>query len=490
MAHARTFCENIEVPFTERTILVTGLTGASAAELNGETLHSAIYLMHMDNLIPGGTKKYWEDARLLIVDEVAYADVDMLERMDDHLKKITKCPSKPYGGLNVVFVGDFRQLEPVVHKPLHRDPHSLVWFDWLTDYIELGNYPRAKKDKVYAAIIDGFYQGTVTKDDIDLINTRVLSEGESHPSVSKYACYTNAERCGINDLLFIKHLKRTHSKDMNVSPPKHTVLIGASDLWWRSKYFHFTQFVSPRLFYETCSETDCMTTRTGGRMDPCLKLHDGCSVMSTENKDIARGQVNGSQCKVTKVVLKAHCEPDIRCVQGYYVNFVKACDVAFIELCLESDAGTLFQLKSCDRNVVVDFTRWRFDELMDKIGPMRYKLRCRQFPIRVSTASTAHKLQGDFLKTLTVTRWSYTRNWPYVILSRVQRLRDLYLCEPLRYENFGIPPTLEYMKNFFEKNKTPSAFDYQFAEQEAYDDSRALQEKCSFGSLRRKNTCK
>jgi hypothetical protein len=59
------------------------------------------------------------------------------------------------------------------------------------------------------------------------------------------------------------------------------------------------------------------------------------------------------------------------------------------------------------------------------------KICLHQFPIVVNHATTGHKLQGKSLDQLVVAEWSMTKNWAYVVLSRVRSLEGLFLMEPI-----------------------------------------------------------
>ena len=55
-----------------------------------------------------------------------------------------------------------------------------------------------------------------------------------------------------------------------------------------------------------------------------------------------------------------------------------------------------------------------------------------QFPVNSNIATTGHKLQGMTKDNLIVQSWNYSfENWVYVVLSRVQTLSGLYLCQKL-----------------------------------------------------------
>ena len=58
----------------------------------------------------------------------------------------------------------------------------------------------------------------------------------------------------------------------------------------------------------------------------------------------------------------------------------------------------------------------------------------RQFPLISNSATTGHKLQGYTALQLLVWNWHYAENWAYVVLSRVRKMKGLFLRKPLSYD--------------------------------------------------------
>jgi hypothetical protein len=48
-------------------------------------------------------------------------------------------------------------------------------------------------------------------------------------------------------------------------------------------------------------------------------------------------------------------------------------------------------------------------------------------PVLINYAATGHKLQGQTKLNLYISEWHYGAKWPYVVLSRVQMLKGLFL---------------------------------------------------------------
>jgi len=104
-------------------IHITALTGCAALLLgsNASTLHSwsGIGLGKEDvaDLVwkiqrNGKAKKNWKNCDLLVIDEISMLTKDLLEKLDDIGRRMRRC-DKPFGGIQLLLVGDFCQLPPV-----------------------------------------------------------------------------------------------------------------------------------------------------------------------------------------------------------------------------------------------------------------------------------------------------------------------------------------------------------------------------------------
>lgn len=58
--------------------------------------------------------------KVLIIDEVTMASAELLEQIDTHLKQITGLSAKYFVGLDVILIGDLRQLPPVKATPIFK----------------------------------------------------------------------------------------------------------------------------------------------------------------------------------------------------------------------------------------------------------------------------------------------------------------------------------------------------------------------------------
>jgi hypothetical protein len=95
-------------------------TGIAAMNIGGQTIHSFFDfpLKHIDPRAIHKSKKLadlYSKVDTIIVDEVSMVRADMIDGMDKSLK-INRGSKLPFGGVQMIFVGDMFQLPPVLTK--------------------------------------------------------------------------------------------------------------------------------------------------------------------------------------------------------------------------------------------------------------------------------------------------------------------------------------------------------------------------------------
>jgi ATP-dependent DNA helicase PIF1 len=112
-----TFIHELRARFPERNSVVLAPTGVAALNAGGQTIHSFCKLP-LRPITPEDIREI-EDAEvvehldLLIVDEISMVRADILDGLELFLRKNRKS-AVPFGGVQIVFVGDLFQLPPVV----------------------------------------------------------------------------------------------------------------------------------------------------------------------------------------------------------------------------------------------------------------------------------------------------------------------------------------------------------------------------------------
>lgn len=115
---------------TERTQMMRKLapTGIAAAEIDGMTIHS--FLGEQRNsgkprtIKPGDSKleKEWKLIEYLLIDEMSMVGLTLLAKLNRIITAAKHTdPQIPFGGVNVIFFGDYLQYPPVYDTPLYTE---------------------------------------------------------------------------------------------------------------------------------------------------------------------------------------------------------------------------------------------------------------------------------------------------------------------------------------------------------------------------------
>jgi AAA domain len=94
MAYAQEYCENLQHPFTIRTIVVTALSGVAATLIHGGTTHMAMGLNK--RTITSEMMEAWKDTRLVIIDECSFASFDLFTKIEQHARALKPTQGKGY----------------------------------------------------------------------------------------------------------------------------------------------------------------------------------------------------------------------------------------------------------------------------------------------------------------------------------------------------------------------------------------------------------
>lgn len=155
----------------KREYAITASTGIAASHIDGSTIHSWSGLGIRRGLdkqaLEGVKRNMWVGARVraaqtLVIDEISMLDAVCLNDIDGILKAVHG-NDKPFGGIQVVFVGDFFQLPPVGRRP--EDKHfafeSRAWRQAGPQVCYLTEQHR-QSDQVFLEILGGMRAGTTT----------------------------------------------------------------------------------------------------------------------------------------------------------------------------------------------------------------------------------------------------------------------------------------------------------------------------------------
>jgi hypothetical protein len=451
--YCKEYCENLNVPFTSQTIVVTALTGVAATILMGETTHRAVYL-NQRREISAEQVDNWKETRLLIVDEVSFAAPSLFEKLDENLRTLTGKLMERYGGINIVFSGDLQQLKPVNESSVC-DTDCPQFEEWVNCYIELEGKHRFKDDPEWGELLFRFRNGVPTIQDIRRINERICLSADDLPPNIRYATFRNRDRDAINTAVFMKYCSARKNGDNG--RVLSAVVILSDNLEVKNSGGAYVAVKKRQNFWQNCGEDEVRCKdRSNGRVDPALKLFYSCPVMLTANDDVKRGRANGTRARVEHVVLKhgeTHFYIDL---DGCIVPAVFASQVERVQLKHENTSiqPQVFDVKPRKYSVYA-YVSQPGTQSKEKSDKDRVEMRINQLPITSNIATTGHKLQGSGVDSLFVHAWNYKDNWPYVVLSRVRTILGLFLREPLDFDlrKYAMSPILKRKIERFRKHK-------------------------------------
>ena len=414
-----------------RSIVLTAMTGVAATIIGGETAHSALHIFNRS--ISPAKIDLWTNTKLLVIDEISFASNKTIALINKKLNEL-KRKTGIFGDIHIIFCGDLRQLLPVSEAALYKNytTQPSLFKIHVNCYIELNGMHRFHQDPEWGQILLRFRKGCPSDEDIDTINTRVQNDiTQQMPYDIKYATFQNRDRDSINVGIFQQKLAYSHEK---FDQTQNFILIFCDNIIIK-KEDQDIPLSQTRYFYENCGESDINAQRQG-RMDPVLKLYIGCEVMLTENISVQNGLANGTQATIEQVFLNTGSQfHNITLQNNIVVNAVYASEIHHILLKHKNQKfhNLTFEVKPktfrFKASVPIPFNR----QAQNKNKHSNFvNMQAKQLPIISNNATTGHKLQGVGVNKLFVHDWEYTRNWPYVVLSRVKQLSGLFLRNPLK----------------------------------------------------------
>ena len=153
------FCRTARLPWSESTFLFTAYTGTAAMEVGGVTICKAAYIF-WKKALNEDEKKRWREVKILIIDEISFMSDDQFQELNRKLQALMDNKNKPFGGISVIFAGNFCQLEPCGEKRsqlLFSRESSRLW-DSVNTTIFLNNEHRFKEDPKYSRMMKTMWQ--------------------------------------------------------------------------------------------------------------------------------------------------------------------------------------------------------------------------------------------------------------------------------------------------------------------------------------------
>lgn len=371
---------------SSKNMIVAAPTGVAAINAGGVTLHS-LFQLPLHPFLPTENNKQellsrirYQKQRiqllrkmeLLVIDEISMVRCDVLDAVDAILRSVRRNHHAPFGGVQILFIGDLFQLPPVAKRDewdnlLGNYYSSPFFFDSKAVkeqtplLIELTKIYR-QKEQSFVDLLNKVRNNYMDKDDFDELNGRYIPD--FHPSADeKYITLTshNAQADNINQV-----------KLQKLNTPSFT--------------------------YKAKIEGDFPENIFPAEQE--LVLKEGTQVMFIKNDAAEKKYFNG------KIGMVSRLEKD--------------------KVTVNCDGQDIIVTEETWENV--KYTLNRSDEKLEQQVQGRFF----QYPLRLAWAITIHKSQGlTFDKVMIDAASSFSSGQVYVALSRCTSLEGIVLLSKI-----------------------------------------------------------
>ena len=170
------FCEH-----TDKKAVVLAPTGVAAINVGGQTIHS-FFGFKPDVTLRAIRKKFRDEKKniyrkleTIVIDEISMVRADLLDCVDKFLRLNGPDEKLPFGGVQMIFIGDLYQLPPVVtghEREIFREHYTTPYFFSAEvfagldmEFIELEKIYRQSDDE-FIRLLNAIRNRTVTEDDL------------------------------------------------------------------------------------------------------------------------------------------------------------------------------------------------------------------------------------------------------------------------------------------------------------------------------------
>jgi len=175
----------IHKKYPNKTIQVTGSTGIAAINIGGMTLHSyagigvaegSEQIVLKKVIFNNAAMKRIKSTDILIIDEISMVSSELFNKLD-YVFRVIRKNEKAFGGVQLILLGDFYQLPPVIKK----DTPKIFAFEsdaWSKAKLQIVNLTQnfRQSDEEYKNILNRLRVGDFDEQDIQKIKSRIIHD--------------------------------------------------------------------------------------------------------------------------------------------------------------------------------------------------------------------------------------------------------------------------------------------------------------------------
>lgn len=377
---------------TKKNVVVLAPTAIASLNVHGQTIHSFFgfppKMIDLQSIRKFKTSRIYCDIDTLIIDEISMVRADLLDAVEKFLRLNGKDEKLPFGGTQIVFVGDLFQLAPVVTQ----EEADIYHFLYETPYFfsancfRLHDFGKIELKTIYRQreiefinLLNKVREGDITLQDLELINSRV-------------------------------HLEKIDDK--------YIILCSINKVGEAINLSRLEEINKPLFTYEARIEDDFPTENRYLPADLLLKLKIGAKIVFVKN-DSGGQWVNGTIGKIYKLDNES--------------IWVRLDD---------SDKVVKVEIEHWD-NIKYEYDQ-KSGHIIEKVIGKYW-----QYPIRLAWAITIHKSQGMTFDHVCIdfSRSPFAHGQTYVALSRCRSLSGLILtCKIYPNDILVDPRIVEFNK--------------------------------------------